>query len=186
MMVVIRLVFSVCLVALDLLGRVPSPAEVSLLRAFGADGSDRQQSVEIGGLAGRAGGGVAFQHELLELVVALATLVFEDRHDQASVAQAGRGRISSMLQRWIAAGALLTVSVVATAPVVAQAPDPGSEWPSYGGTNWSQKYSPLDQIGPENFDQLELVWSWESVDVALIESLTVHESPGSSGVRVER
>ncbi len=20
------------------------------------------------------------------------------------------------------------------------------EWPSYGGTNWSQKYSPLDQI----------------------------------------
>ena len=48
-----------------------------------------------------------------------------------------------MRQRWIAAGALLTVSVVATAPVVAQAPDPGGEWPSYGGTNWSQKYSPL-------------------------------------------
>jgi glucose dehydrogenase len=48
-----------------------------------------------------------------------------------------------MRQRWIAAGALLTVSVVATAPVVAQAPDPGGEWSSYGGTNWSQKYSPL-------------------------------------------
>ena len=48
-----------------------------------------------------------------------------------------------MRQRWIAAGALLTGSVVATAPVVAQAPDPGGEWPSYGGTNWSQKYSPL-------------------------------------------
>ena len=55
-MVVVGLVFGVCLVSLDLLGRVPSLAEVALLCALGAAGSDRQHSVEIGGLAGGAGG----------------------------------------------------------------------------------------------------------------------------------
>ena len=42
----------------------------------------------------------------------------------------------------------LVVAMVATAATwaAAQPPDAGSEWPSYGGTNWSQKYSPLDQI----------------------------------------
>ena len=36
------------------------------------------------------------------------------------------------------------------------------DWPSYGGTNWSQKYSPLDQITAREFRQPE-----GRVDVAL-------------------
>ncbi len=89
-----------------------------------------------------------------------------------------------MRQHWIAAVALLAVSMAAV-PATAQAPDPGGEWPSYGGTNWSQKYSPLDQIDASNFEQLELVWNWQSTDVALIESLTRRYLPplNASGLK---
>ena len=71
------------------------------------------------------------------------------------------------------------------APASAQPPDPGGEWPSYGGTNWSQKYSPLDQIDASNFEQLEIAWTWESADIALIESLTRRYLPplNASGLK---
>lgn len=42
------------------------------------------------------------------------------------------------------------------------------EWPSYGGTNWSQKYSPLDQVTKENFKDLQVAWIWNSPDRELI------------------
>jgi len=65
------------------------------------------------------------------------------------------------------------VAMVATTATwaAAQPPDAGGEWPSYGGTNWSQKYSPLDQIDRSNFETLSIAWIWESADIALIESL---------------
>ena len=68
---------------------------------------------------------------------------------------------------------LAIVALVATPAIraAAQTPDPGDGWPSYGGTNWSQKYSPLDQIDAANFGELEVAWTWESADIALIESL---------------
>ena len=56
---------------------------------------------------------------------------------------------------------------------VAQAFQPGA-WPSYGTENgeWrsyagdigGSKYSPLDQIDAENFDDLEVAWQWDLVD----------------------
>ncbi len=45
------------------------------------------------------------------------------------------------------------------------------EWPSYGGTNWSQKYSPLDQITRGNFSSLRVAWTWKSPDVELLPTL---------------
>ena len=71
------------------------------------------------------------------------------------------------------ASTVLTVSIltVTVFPGSAQAPDPGNEWPSYAGTNWSQKYSPLDQIDASTFADLSIAWTWESADVKLIESL---------------
>ncbi|MDA1095045.1 MAG: PQQ-binding-like beta-propeller repeat protein [Acidobacteria bacterium] len=56
-------------------------------------------------------------------------------------------------------------------PAVGQTSLEAGAWPSYGGTNWSQKYSPLDQIDADNFDDLTIAWTWQSEDVALIESL---------------
>ena len=43
-----------------------------------------------------------------------------------------------------------------------------AEWPSYGGTNWSQKYSPLAEIGPGNFSTLKVAWTWRSPDHELL------------------
>jgi glucose dehydrogenase len=38
------------------------------------------------------------------------------------------------------------------------------EWRSYGGDLASTKYSPLDQITPENFSRLKPAWQWPLVD----------------------
>ena len=40
----------------------------------------------------------------------------------------------------------------------------GGEWRSYAGDIAGTKYSPLDQIDGDNFNDLELVWEWTSVD----------------------
>ena len=41
------------------------------------------------------------------------------------------------------------------------------EWPSYGGDTGSTKYSPLNQINPQNFEELEVAWTWTSIDADL-------------------
>ena len=43
-----------------------------------------------------------------------------------------------------------------------------ADWPSYGGDNGSQKYSPLDQIDAVNVSSLTAAWSWDSVDNATV------------------
>ena len=70
---------------------------------------------------------------------------------------------------WVSGIAVVFVAAVPRA--TAQPAGPGAEWVSYGGTNWSQKYSPLDQIDGSNFEDLSIAWTWKSVDIALIESL---------------
>ncbi len=37
-------------------------------------------------------------------------------------------------------------------------------WRHWGGDGANTKYSPLDQITRDNFDDLEIAWSWESID----------------------
>ncbi|MBP79067.1 MAG: pyrroloquinoline quinone-dependent dehydrogenase [Deltaproteobacteria bacterium] len=44
-------------------------------------------------------------------------------------------------------------------------------WSGYGGTNSSQKYSPLDQINIDNVGSLAPAWSWDSPD-----NITVSEN----------
>ena len=39
-----------------------------------------------------------------------------------------------------------------------------TQWSSYGGDKASSKYSPLDQIGAENFARLRVAWTWRSAD----------------------
>lgn len=41
---------------------------------------------------------------------------------------------------------------------------PGADWTAYGGTWHGQRYSGLDQITPENIDQLQPVWHYETGD----------------------
>ena len=61
--------------------------------------------------------------------------------------------------------AALWVVVVAAVPAGAQhGAQADGEWPTYGGDLGNTKYSPLDQITADNFDQLEIAWRWRSAD----------------------
>lgn len=84
--------------------------------------------------------------------------------------------------------AIALAGVMALAPVLVAAQPPSTpaakagawtssqsarqgEWNSYGGTNWSQKYSPLDQVTRNNFKDLKVAWTWTSADQELIARL---------------
>ena len=54
--------------------------------------------------------------------------------------------------------------VRAEAPADALGVPPG-EWHAYGRTGHGQRYSPLDQITPENVAQLEVAWTYHTGDV---------------------
>ena len=43
-------------------------------------------------------------------------------------------------------------------------------WTSYGGDKASSKYSPLDQIGADNFDRLKVAWTWLSADEEIVKA----------------
>ena len=62
--------------------------------------------------------------------------------------------------------AVLLLLSCATLRAQSGAPANG-EWPTYGGDLGSTKYSPLTQIDGDNFSQLTVAWTWESVDGAL-------------------
>ena len=61
------------------------------------------------------------------------------------------------------------VAVVALLPGLAGAQHGATlgEWRSYGGDVGSTKYSALDQITADNFEELEIAWRWTSVDTHL-------------------
>ena len=67
-------------------------------------------------------------------------------------------------------GAALALAGLLAAPAAAQHGAADGEWRSYGGDTGSTKYSPLDQITPENFETLEIAWRWRSVDTHLAKS----------------
>ncbi len=40
-------------------------------------------------------------------------------------------------------------------------------WHHAGGSHFSEKYAPLDQINADNFNELEIAWRWQSIDSQL-------------------
>ncbi len=38
------------------------------------------------------------------------------------------------------------------------------DWPAYGGDLGGRKYAPLNQLAPDNLDQLRIAWVWEAFD----------------------
>ncbi len=52
-------------------------------------------------------------------------------------------------------------------------PDPGanSDWPSYGMNKQMSKYADLDQINQRNVTDLEVAWTWEVPDGALLDAI---------------
>ena len=67
----------------------------------------------------------------------------------------------------VISGALLGRLLIpgATSPAAAQnAEAVATEWLSYGGDKASSKYSPIDQIGADNFNRLKVAWTWRSAE----------------------
>lgn len=53
----------------------------------------------------------------------------------------------------------------AASPVVYEDPLVGEDWFAYGGNIHAQRYSPLDQITPQNVAELELIWEFRTGDL---------------------
>ena len=59
----------------------------------------------------------------------------------------------------------LAMMAVGFLTVGAYADEPGTqngEWHHYTGDNKGSRYSPLDQINADNFEDLEMVWSFST------------------------
>ena len=70
-----------------------------------------------------------------------------------------------------AVGALLLVGaiIVWSPSAEAQSSRPAGEWHATGGDHTNTKYSPLDQITPDNFTDLEIAWRWASISTDVTE-----------------
>jgi quinoprotein glucose dehydrogenase len=58
--------------------------------------------------------------------------------------------------------AVLFLLALSERSVLAQNGAADGEWRHYGGDAGSTRYSPLDQITPENVDELEIAWRWKA------------------------
>ncbi|MCY3846652.1 MAG: PQQ-binding-like beta-propeller repeat protein [Acidobacteria bacterium] len=65
---------------------------------------------------------------------------------------------------WLAAGVALALGSLLVLPAPADAQtergNPYGEWRYQSGDAWGTRYSPLDQIDAENFEDLEVAWVW--------------------------
>jgi len=59
---------------------------------------------------------------------------------------------------------LFSLFISFSSQVLAQYGTQSGDWASYGGDTGSTKYSPLEQITPLNFEDLEVAWTWTSID----------------------
>lgn len=72
--------------------------------------------------------------------------------------------------RWV----LLSFGVWFAACAPADESDSASgDWPAYAADKASSKYSSLDQVGPDNVADLQIAWTWSSVDQPLIDADTL-------------
>ena len=80
------------------------------------------------------------------------------------------------------AGSLIIVATIAAQPQRSRA---AGDWISYGGTNWSQKYSPLDQITRDNFSALAVAWTWTSPDIEIVKRIgtTINPPLSATGLK---
>ncbi|MGX9963166.1 membrane-bound PQQ-dependent dehydrogenase, glucose/quinate/shikimate family, partial [Roseomonas sp. F4] len=92
------------------------------------------------GTRARAGGGLALSLVLLAAMVTAGVAMLRDPHDIAG----------TLPERRIA---------------VAPSGIPDGEWHAYGRTGLAQRFSPLDQITPQNVARLEVAWQYRTGDV---------------------
>ena len=62
------------------------------------------------------------------------------------------------MRRYITLACVTTVVTAASIVTLLSARTTNGDWPTYGGTLASTRYSPLDQINASNFSKLEIAW----------------------------
>jgi quinoprotein glucose dehydrogenase len=80
------------------------------------------------------------------------------------------GCLNSRAHKILLLISLFALSVLIGFPAYAQTGKvqrTATEWSSYGGDKASSKYSPLDQIGTDNFNRLKVAWTWRSAEEAI-------------------
>lgn len=73
-----------------------------------------------------------------------------------------RGLLSS-LARWATFFTVVTFISLISVELSAQVGS-GDDWRYYGGDSGSTRYSPLNQITPDNVSELEIAWRWRSAN----------------------
>ena len=79
------------------------------------------------------------------------------------------GRVTSIVQAAQGANTVLRVGSPADAQA-AKVHGTATDWLSYGGDKASSKYSPLTQIGRDNFNRLRIAWTWRSAEEEVAKS----------------
>lgn len=66
----------------------------------------------------------------------------------------------------VTSGALLGRQLIpgVTSSAAAQNAEAAMGWLSYGGDKANSKYSPIDQVGGDNFSGLQIAWTWHSAE----------------------
>jgi len=71
---------------------------------------------------------------------------------------------------------LAVVAGVSAQPAWGQYGAKNGDWPHYAGDQGSTKYSDLDLINAENFEDIEVLWRWESPDKDLADKTELRSS----------
>ena len=74
-------------------------------------------------------------------------------------------------------GAILVLSVPAPLPAYGQSGAKGGEWRTYGGDLGSTRYSRLDQITRDNFQNLEIAWRFKTDNLGPRPELRLQATP---------
>ncbi len=80
----------------------------------------------------------------------------------AKVSGKDEGDLMRKLSWWITVGAPVVCLLWATSPAGAQSGAQNGEWRTYGGDLGHTRYSPLDQINADNFNDLEVAWRFKT------------------------
>jgi glucose dehydrogenase len=76
-----------------------------------------------------------------------------------------RERRTAVRAMSIVVGLVAALGVEIVAPRTAIAQGPGTkdgEWTYLGGDAWHTRYTPSDELTPENFEELEVAWEWNA------------------------
>jgi quinoprotein glucose dehydrogenase len=76
-----------------------------------------------------------------------------------------RERLTGVRAISIVAGLVAALGVGILVPRAAIAQGPGTEdgqWTYLGGDAWHTRYTPSDELTPENFEELEVAWEWNA------------------------